>query len=453
MSSNENTRVLIVDDEKAIRSILKDSLKDEGFNVQTAEDGLSGLSKIKSFKPDIVLLDIWMPGEMDGIEVLQKAKAQFPAIQYIIMSGHGTIETAVKATKLGAWDFVEKPLSIDKILILLKNIALFNSQKSEKDTLLNRLRDNLYIVGESEKMRALKQMIARVAPTSSWVLVTGEPGVGKELVAKNIHYLSPRAGRALVEVNCVLIPKELMLAEIFGYARGTFAADDGDKKGKLDAAQGGTLLLEEVSELCPEAQLQLLNLIQNKSFKRVNGNESIDADVRVLATTSKDMKAEIKAGRFMEELYYRLNIVPFDLAPLKSRKEDLPMLIQHFGDAFANHGGFLNKSLSEEALDLMFAYNWPGNVLELRNFVERLYILTPGEQIDVQDVRFAGLNYNELDTFDFNVNFREARARFEKDFILKAIEENQGNITKTAETIGLERSYLHRKIKSYGIDV
>lgn len=453
MSLDNGAKILIVDDEPAIGEVLSASLRDEGFVVETARDGRSGLNSIESFKPDIVLLDIWMPGELDGLDVLREAKAKATAAQFIIMSGHGTIETAVKAVKLGAWDFVEKPLSMDRIIILIQNILSFRSEQRDKNLLLNKLRKSIALIGEGPAMRNLKQMISRVAPASSWVLVTGENGTGKELVAQNIHYLSPRAGRPFVEVNCAAIPNELIESEIFGYEKGAFTGADRMKKGKFDFANGGTIFLDEIGDMSLEAQAKVLRILQEQAFQRVGGNENIEVDVRVIAATNKDLPTEIKAGRFREDLYYRLNVIPFVVPSLRERSEDVLLLVGHFGDQFAREAGQRAKVFSAEALERLQRHSWPGNVRELRNFVERVYILTPGDYVDVHDLKFAGLVEGPALSEDGMVTFREARARFEKEFLVQKLDEHHGNISKTAETIGLERSYLHRKIKSYGIDV
>lgn len=451
-----NTKVLIIDDEKPIGEVLAASLRDDGFTVDIAYSGKQGLEKIREFSPDIVLQDIWMPGELDGLQVLEEVKkGGYPDCQFIIMSGHGTIETAVRAVKNGAWDFVEKPLSMDKINILIANILNFKREQAEKNALLNRLRRNIALVGESPVMQSLKQMIARVATSNAWILVTGENGTGKELVAQNIHYLSHRAGRPLVEVNCAAIPKDLIESELFGYEKGAFTGADRAKKGKFDFANGGTLFLDEIGDMSLEAQAKILRILQERSFYRVGGEEQIEVDVRVIAATNKNLEEEIKAGRFREDLYYRLNVVPLRVAPLRQRREDIPVLVDYFGDQFLRNNGYKRKVFSEAALAKMQAYNWPGNVRELRNFVERVYILTPGDEVDVHDLKFAGLTdtAEASGSIDGVITFREARSRFEREFLIQKIEENNGNISKTAETIGLERSYLHRKIKSYGIEV
>ena len=453
-STEEKCRILIVDDEASIREVLSASLIDEGHVVKAARSGEEGLRLMEEFKPSAVLLDIWMPGSMDGIEVLSAARSRFPGMEFIIMSGHGTIETAVKAVKLGAWDFVEKPLSIDKILILIHNITVFQSERGEKNALLNKLRKNIAIVGESPQMVALKQLLARVASTASWVLITGENGTGKELVAQNIHYLSPRAGRPFVEVNCAAIPEDLIESELFGYEKGAFTGAEKMRKGKFDHANGGTLFLDEIADMSLKTQAKVLRILQERRFTRVGGEESIEVDVRVVAATNKNLEQEIKEGRFREDLYYRLNVIPCRVPALRERADDVTSLIVHFSEQFAHDGGFRHKVFSEKAMEKLKAHTWPGNVRELRNFIERIYILTPGETVDVHDLKFAGLpsGNKEETTEDFS-NFRDARAKFEREYLLKKIAENKGNISKTAEAIGLERSYLHRKIKGYGIDV
>ena len=329
---------------------------------------------------------------MDGLQVLEEVKrGGYPDCQFIIMSGHGTIETAVRAVKNGAWDFVEKPLSMDKINILIANILSFKREQNEKNALLTRLRKNIALIGESPIMVSLKQMIARVASSNAWILISGENGTGKELVAQNIHYLSNRAGRPLVEVNCAAIPKELIESELFGYEKGAFTGADKAKKGKFDFANGGTLFLDEIGDMSLEAQAKILRILQERNFYRVGGEEPIEVDVRVIAATNKNLEEEIKAGRFREDLYYRLNVVPLRVAPLRHRRQDVPLLAEYFGDQFLRNNGYRRKAFSDDAMAQMQSYAWPGNVRELRNFVERVYILTPGDYVDVHDLKFAGL--------------------------------------------------------------
>lgn len=446
-------KILIVDDEAPIRDVLSASLRDENFAVRTAENGEAGLIALKEFQPDVCFLDIWMPGSLDGIAVLTKAREMFPATEFVMISGHGTIETAVKATKLGAWDFVEKPLSMDKIIIVIQNISHYMQEREEKSALLNKLRRSIALIGEAPSVVQIKQLISRVAPTPSWVLLTGEPGTGKELTAQNIHYMSPRASRPFVDVNCSAIPEDLLEGEIFGIEKGALPGVDKTKKGKLDLAQGGTLYIEDLAEMNAPVQAKLLRYLQEKKYQRVGGAEFIENDVRIIAASSKDLEKETRDKRFRQDLYDRLNVVPFHIPPLRERPEDLPVLTSHFSDQTSRESGMPKKVFSEQAMVMMMSYAWPGNVRELKNFIERIYILTPGEYIDVHDLRFAGMTADGATGDDEALGtFREARARFEKEYLVKKIQENGGNISKTAEMIGLERSYLHRKIKAYGIE-
>jgi two-component system nitrogen regulation response regulator NtrX len=453
----ERTRVLIIDDEASIREVLGASLGDEGFEVRAARTGAEGLEMLREYEPGIVLLDIWMPGSMDGLEVLSRARSEGVQAEFVMMSGHGTIETAVKATKLGAWDFLEKPLSIDKVLIVLKNIIQVQVERTEKTALLGRLRKTIAMVGDSPAMRNVRQLVTRVAPSSSWVLVTGENGVGKDLVAQNIHYLSPRAGRPFVEVNCAAIPEDLIESDLFGFEANAFPGQSKARRGKFDLAQGGTLFLDEIADMPLRMQGLLLRVLEERVFQRVGSEEKIRADVRVIAATNRDLETEIKAGRFRQDLFYRLNVIPFHVPALRERAGDIPQLIQFFAEQFSRQSGERSKTVSPAAMSLLQKYEWPGNVRELRNFVERLDILTPTEVVDIPDLRYAGLPRSEMDRADDLTlaieSFREARARFERDYLIRKIAENRGNISRTAESIGLERSYLHRKIKSYEIEV
>lgn len=453
---NKSIKILIIDDEAPIRDVLSATLKDEYYQVQAAHDGQSGLQAIREFQPDVVFLDIWMPGSLDGIQVLTEAKKNFPEVEFVMISGHGTIETAVKATKLGAWDFIEKPLSMDKILIVITNIIQFQQEKIEKTLLLNKLRKSIALIGEAPAIVETKQMIAKIAPLQVPVLISGEDGVGKELVAQNLHYLSGRAGRSYIDFNCALVPEDLLEGEIFGIEKGVLPGIDKVKKGKLDHAIGGTLFIDEVTALTPIAQDKLLRFLLEKKFSRMGNTDAIQADVRVIVSSTKDIESEVVTGRFREDLFKQLNQAQIRIPSLREHVEDIPVLVSHFSDYFTRDGGYLHKSFSEQAMKKLLQYNWPGNVRELRNFIERVYILTPGEFVDVHDLRFAGLidkSEEALVSMDELTTFRDARAKFEKEYLIRKIAENNGNISKTAEVIGLERSYLHRKIKSYGIDV
>lgn len=455
---NRVAKILIVDDESPIREVLSASLRDDGHTVYTAHDGASGLKAMKEHNPEIVFLDIWMPGTIDGIQVLTMARQQFPQIDFVMISGHGTIETAVKATKLGAWDFIEKPLSMDKILIIISNIIHYQQEREEKTALLNKLRRSIALLGEASQMVALKQMIAEIAPSSQqWILLTGENGSGRELTAQNIHYLSARASRPFVDINCANLPDDLIDLELFGYEKGAFAGVDKTVKGKLELAQGGTIFLDDITKLTIKAQEKILRIMQEKKITRVGGSTPIEVDVRLIAATHVNIEQSVKDGLFHEDLYRRLCEKSFRVPSLREHAEDIPALVAHFSEFSAKEAGFPKKEFSSQSMLLMKNHSWPGNVRELKNFIERIYILTPSEFVDVHDLHFAGLlsqggglglsEATELPTF------REARARFEKEYLVKKIGENSGNISRTAEVIGLERSYLHRKIKSFGIEV
>lgn len=449
------TKILIIDDESAIRDVMAASLRDEGYHVQVAHDGESGLAQLREFQPQIAFLDIWMPGHLDGIEVLKRARQDFPQIEFVMISGHGTIETAVKATKLGAWDFIEKPLSMDKIFIVISNILSFLQEKNEKSALLNKLRKSIALIGETTAIVQVKQLISRVAPTQSWLLITGENGSGKELCAQNIHYMSSRASRPFVDINCVAVAEDLLEAELFGIEKGAMPGVDKTRKGKIELAEGGTLYIEEITEMNPAVQQKLLRFLQEKKFTRVGGKELIEADVRIIASTPKNIDAALKEAKFREDLYHRMNVSPFHVPDLRSRKDDIPTLVSYFGDMFSRDSGEVKKVFSEKAIQDLKQHSWPGNIRELKNFIERVYILTPGEFVDVHDLRFAGLGENSGSPQNLEEisSFRDARAKFEKEYLIQKIQENGGNISRTAEMIGLERSYLHRKIKAYGIDV
>lgn len=452
MESFREERILIVDDEKHIREILAASLNDDGYSVEMAENGEIALEKIEKFQPHVVLLDIWMPG-IDGIEVLKVAKKKF-SCDFIVMSGHGTIETAVQATRLGAWDFIEKPVSMDKVTILLKNILTFQKEKKEKKSLLNRLRQNIAIVGVSEQLKSIKQLVAKVAATNSWIFIQGESGVGKELIAQNLHYMSSRASESFVNFKCAQNALDLIAGELFGYEKDALIGGSEERRGQFDLAHRGTLLLDDVDKLPLHVQDMLFKYLQTGKIQRVGGTKNIEIDVRVIATSTVDLKVEVEKKNFRADLFERLNVIPIAVPPLKARPEDIDSLIFHFSQKCSANSGYGLKIFSPQALEFMKKYDWPGNVRELKNFVERVYILTPEETIDVHDLRFAGLMAGDGDLSNFTSigNFREARSLFEREFIIKKINENNGNISRTAESIGLERSYLHRKIKSFGIE-
>ncbi|MDR3608492.1 MAG: sigma-54 dependent transcriptional regulator [Oligoflexia bacterium] len=462
--------ILIIDDESSIRQSLTGALTDEGYRVAAATSGGEGLEAIRNERPDAVLLDIWMP-EMDGLEVLKRIKAEWPDLIVVMMSGHGTIETAVRATKLGAFDFVEKPLSLERILVLLQNISSVQDLARENVALRKQIQKTRTLVGQSAPMRTIQDLIRRVAPTTGSVLITGENGTGKELVAHSIHALSPRYYKPFVPVTCAAIPEELIESELFGHEKGSFTGATALRRGKFDLANGGTLFLDEIGDMSLKTQAKILRILQEQKFERVGGSQTISVDVRIVAATNKDLKQEIGRGNFREDLFYRLNVIPFQIPRLRDRKEDIPLLSAHFFREFATTHGKKAREVTPEAMEVLKSYSWPGNVRELKNLIERIMILTSesedGEPVTVATL-LCHLHDETLKAVPVvepvassddagalcarNLNLRDARQEFEKEFILKTLKENDWNISKTAQILGVERSHLHRKIKSFGID-
>jgi len=446
--------ILIVDDEKSILLSLEGILTDEGFEVQCESSGAAALERIKESIPDLVLLDIWMPG-MDGLETLVKIKESHPTIQVIMMSGHGTIETAVKATKLGAYDFIEKPLSLEKVILSVNNALQYYQLEEEINLFREKEKSRHRITGDSRIIRDLQEQIKMVAPTDAWVLITGENGTGKELVAHSIHGISRRSRKPMVEVNCAAIPEELIESELFGHEKGAFPGAASMKKGKFDLANEGTLFLDEIGDMSLKAQSKTLRILQEQKFERVGGSKTIHVDVRVIAATNKDLEIEIEKGRFRDDLYYRLNVVPLRVPPLRDRLEDIPSLVNSFLKDIHVRAGLEQKKMSDEAIDALKKYHWPGNVRELKNLVERLAIMSKGDIITAQDIPIPFSQEGRLkDAHGLFMNagsFKEAKAQFEKAFIAKKLQEFNGNISHTAEAIGVERSNLHKKIKAYGL--
>jgi two-component system nitrogen regulation response regulator NtrX len=447
-------QILVVDDEERIRQSLNGILKDEGYEVLEAKDGLQALKQIETDPPELVLLDIWMPG-MDGMEVLERMKGQIPNLPVIMISGHGNIELAVKAAKLGAYDFIEKPLSLEKVLLTVNNALLFSRLEQENRALRQEIQRKYEIVGNSPEIQQLKEQIKIVAPTNGWVLINGENGTGKELVARGIHALSLRADKPFVEVNCAAIPEELIESELFGHEKGSFTGALTKKRGKFDLANGGTIFLDEIADMSLKTQAKILRILQEQKFERVGGTEMIYVDVRVIAATNRDLKEEIQKTKFREDLYYRLNVIPIGAPPLRDRKTDIPLLVEHFIAEFCLENNKELKKISPGAMGLLVAYSWPGNVRELKNIVERMVIMTRGAVIEAKDVpdpiQQQPKAPTEFSFFEFGL-LRDARREFEKRFIMKKLMENDENISKTAEVIGIERSNLHRKIRNYGIE-
>ncbi|MDG4476430.1 sigma-54-dependent transcriptional regulator [Thiovibrio frasassiensis] len=451
-------KILIIDDEASIRDSLSGILTDEGFHALSAEDGQHGLSLLEEERVDLVLLDIWMPG-LDGLEVLKRIKESHAELPVIMISGHGTIETAVQATKMGAYDFIEKPPSYDKIILSINNALDLARLKKENLILRQQSQRATQLTGKSPAMAELRQLVERVAPTEAWVLIRGEHGTGKELVAQSIHRLSKNAAKPMIELNCAAIPEELIESELFGHEKGSFTGATASRRGKFDLADGGTLFLDEIGDMSLKTQAKVLRILQEQKFERVGGSKTIQVEVRVLAATNKDLEQEIENGTFRADLFYRLNVVPIQVPPLRERREDIPLLVADFLADNARKG-LGDKKFSPEALQAMMHHGWPGNVRELRNFVERVMIMCPAETVDEGMVgRLLGIAPGEgapfvagLDVQYQTVSYKEAKRIFERDFLKTRLAAHDGNISQTAEQIGLERSHLHRKMKSLSLD-
>ena len=446
---------MIVDDEVSILQSLEGILSDEGFETICAESGAEALKKIEEGMPDLVILDIWMP-VMDGIETLVKIKETYPNLQVVIMSGHGTIETAVKATKIGAYDYIEKPLSLDKLLLSVNNALDYYKLEEEISLLKQRQKDKYHMTGNSEAIIGIKEQVKIVAPTNAWVLISGDNGTGKELVAHTIHQLSERRQKPMVEVNCAAIPDDLIESELFGHEKGAFTGASTMRKGKFDLAHEGTLFLDEIGDMSIKAQSKTLRLLEEQKFERVGGSKTIHVDVRVFAATNKDLEIEIEKGRFREDLYFRLNVIPIVVPPLRERIEDIPELLSEFQKEISLNTNLKSKVFSKESIEILKKYHWPGNIRELKNLSERLTIMVPGEVIQPKDIPPPFNRLSEVKgSFESALvlgSIKEAREEFEKAFIKSKLREFNGNISQTAEAIGIERSNLHRKIKAYTLE-
>ncbi len=460
-------KILIVDDETTILETVSGILEDEGFLVRTAEDGPQALRLMENENlPDLVLLDIWMPG-MDGLEVLEKMREQWPHVPVVIMSGHGNIETAVKATKLGAYDFIEKPLSYEPLIVTLGNALKFQALANENVILKAKTERGVReLTGISPAIRNLRDQIAIVAPTEAWILITGENGTGKELVARTVHYASARKDKPLIDVNCAAIPEELIESELFGHEKGAFTGASSMKRGKFDLANGGTLFLDEIGDMSLKTQAKILRILQEQQFSRVGGSKTIKVDVRIIAATNKDLEQAIKKGEFREDLYYRLNVIPIEVPPLRNRREDIPLLVNEFIEEFRKENIKAPvRKVSDQVMEALQQYDWPGNVRELRNIIERMFILSGKEEITLEDLPSGFGQYRGARATRGSQavrpgqtapwlqcgDFRKARAMFEKEYLTHKLMEHSGNVKKTAEAIGIERRHLHRKIKSLDI--
>jgi len=446
-------RVLVADDEPLIRQSLCGVLEDEGFHAEAVESGEECLEALRRRNYDLVLLDVWLPG-MDGLEALgviqQLPLAVRPAV--VMISGHGNIETAVKATKLGAFDFLEKPLTIEKVSVVAKNAVEQRRLGLEVQRLKEKEGGEPLIIGNSVPMKALRQQLELMATTNGRVLIFGESGTGKELVAQAIHVMSPRAGEPFVEVNCAAIPEELIESELFGHRKGSFTGASEDKIGKLQKADGGTLFLDEVGDMSLKTQAKVLRALDEQRFAPVGAPEPVQVDVRVIAATNKNLEEEIERGNFREDLFYRLNVIPFHVPPLRERLEDVPLLADHFLKEFATAYGRKPKELTPEAYRALQEHYWPGNVRELRNLMERIVIMNPQVRVDARHIPLPLLRRRAPERPEGRFgSLQEVREAAERDYILKKLEEANGNVTRAAELLGLERSNLYRKMRSLGV--
>jgi len=453
----KKTWILVVDDEPGIRESLSGVLEDEGYAVRAVATAEEAMAQLASRAYPVVLLDIWLP-DQDGLETLARIQQleapSKPAT--IVISGHGTIETAVKATKLGAFDFIEKPLSIEKVTVTVKNAMEHRRLLLENARLREEVQIRFHIIGESVPMKALRQQLELMAPTNGRVLIFGESGTGKELVAHAIHSHSQRAEEPFVEVNCAAIPEELIESELFGHRKGSFTGAHDDKIGKFQKADGGTLFLDEVGDISLKTQAKVLRALEEQRFEPVGASAAVQVDARFIAATNKNLEEEIRRGNFREDLFYRLNVIPFYVPPLRERKEDIPLLVNYFLAEFTSAYVRKRKEVTEEAYEALQQYDWPGNVRELKNLVERIVIMNPQVRIDVRHLplppsrRQPEHDRRALPQF---ASLQEARSAYEREYILMKLEESNGNVSRTAEALGLERSNLYRKMKTLGIGV
>lgn len=449
--------ILITDDEKSIRNTLREILEFEKYNILEAENGEKALDTIKKEHIDLVILDIKMQG-MDGIEVLEKIKKIAPELPVIMISGHGTIKIAVEATKLGAFDFLEKPPDLNRLLISIRNGLNSSELIKENKQIRSELYGSTDIIGKSPAIESIKKLISKVASSNSRVLITGENGTGKELVARAIHDQSERSSKKFVDVNCAAIPTDLLESELFGHEKGAFTGASAQRIGKFEQADGGTLFLDEIGDMSANSQAKVLRALQENRIVRVGGNERIDIDVRILAATNKDLQDEIQEGNFREDLFHRLNVIPIQIPPLRDRREDIPLLAHWYLDKLSEKEIiFSGKSFSDDALETMKKMEWPGNIRELQNIVERVALLSTEEQISASDIErltiSKGKNKDQLGlTIDNTESFHDYKEEAEKLFLLKKLEKYDWNISSTADAIGIQRSHIYTKMKKYGIE-
>src|SRR6266478_4654275 len=441
--------ILIVDDERGIRETLRAVLEDEGFYAVAVASGEECLKAVKEKIYSCILLDVWLPG-IDGLDTLEKLESSDFSGSVVIISGHGNVETAVRATKLGAFDFIEKPLSIEKTLLTVRNALRQRRLERLNADLTAELAREDAMVGESVAMRALRKQISVVAPTDGRVLIYGESGTGKELVARSIHALSRRAGAPLVELNSAAIPEELIESELFGHVKGAFTGATAAKKGKFELADGATIFLDEVGDMSAKVQAKVVRVLEEQRFEPVGSGTAISVDVRVIAATNKRLDAEIEQGKFRPDLFYRLNVIPFELPPLRERLEDVPLLVDFFNQNFSQAYGKIPKQFEAEAIEELQNYFWPGNVRELRNTIERVVIMNPGIKVMAADLPPHGKDEAPATSFRFP-SFKEATDAYHREFIQRKLDEAEGNVSRAAELMGVDRSHLYRRMRALGI--
>jgi len=447
--------ILIIDDEPGIRTVLRDVLEDEGYTVLAAEDGIQGLAELAAKSVDLVFLDVWLP-HMGGIDVLKRIREQFPDIEVVMISGHANISLAVQATKMGAFDFLEKPLSLDRTMTVARNAIALEDLRRENRTLKNSIFMDDRMVGSSPGLTAVRELIDQAARSDSRILILGENGTGKELVARDIHARSGRAGGPFVELNCAAIPESLMESELFGHEKGAFTSALQRRRGKVEMAHRGTLFLDEIADMSLVTQAKVLRVLQEMRFERVGGEESISVDVRVISATNRDIQEQIRAGKFREDLYFRINVVPITVPPLRDRIEDMPELTAYFMEKFKRPSAQEPKTVSPEGMRVLCSYHWPGNIRELKNFVERVNIMEEEHVISASSVKsFLGAVAHEEANGAMaaytGMTLGQARDSFERDLIEEKLKENGGNISRAAEALGLYASNLHSKMKKLRI--
>jgi len=445
-----NQKIFIVDDEKEIRKSLRAILEDESFEVEDFANGKAFIKALTKDRPDLVLLDVWL-GKEDGISILNECKKAYPTLPVIMISGHGTIEQAVNATKLGANDFLEKPLSIEKVVSTIETILQLQKEESEENFEVFLEYDE--ILGNSSSIKKVKFAISQAAQTNARVFIYGENGTGKELVARAIFQNSKRNQKPFVEINCAAIPEDLIESELFGYERGAFTGAIDRKIGKFEQAHLGTIFLDEICDMSLSTQAKVLRVLQEQRFERLGGNETIQVDVRVIAATNISVEEAIKEGKFREDLYYRLNVIPIHLPPLRDRTSDIPILVEHYLRKSVQENNLMLKRFEREAMDLLMVHFWPGNIRELRNIIERLSILVPGDTITAKSVKESLQGFKKANEMVEKGDLKTAKDEFEREYILRTLQSLDGSVSKASKILGIERTHLYRKLKSLGIEL